>query len=114
MKSSHVIIAVVAALVLAGGIYAYQNFFQGAEIRETKACAAAGCDFEGVIVLRKGDAFPPKCPKCGQNTVLAKVTCRNCEHRQFRNTDLKAYLPGKEDLPDATKCDKCGQTIVRS
>lgn len=115
MSRNAIIAGVVIALLLVGGVYGYQWLFpSGGHISEVRGCATAGCDWTGPMTLRKGDPFPPVCPKCRNNTVLAYIRCPQCDTKMFRATDVKAYIPGNEKIPDETRCPKCNAVVARS
>lgn len=104
--------AVIAIALCAAGYFAYR-YLEGSNTRFEAACGSPGCGWTGPAVLRGTTSeFPPRCGKCNKNTVFPLSTCRACGHKQILNQYLKDYIPEKANLPDATKCEKCGGPIV--
>ncbi len=108
MNRNAIIAAVVIALAVVGGIYAYQNFGSSPSVTEDSACSSDGCDWTGGTTLRVGGGgYPAKCPKCGNSTVLRGTKCRGCGTIQIHNILLKAQYEDKKDLPDRMNCKNC-------
>lgn len=113
MNKKSVILGVVIALLGAGGVFAYQYFFSGPRPADYgAACAYDDCDYQGEVNLRPGDPYPPKCPKCGRNSVLPLAKCKKCGNRQNLNEERRIWIPELKDLPPKTTCAQCGGAIV--
>lgn len=111
MKRSQVIVAVVAALAIVGGVLGFQYLFGSTNAaRFNSACAYAECGWRGHVTIKIGDPYPPVCPSCGRQSVLHLATCPNCGHKQVLNEEARG-LPGLENLPENTVCESCGGPI---
>lgn len=111
MNRNGIIVGVVVALAIVGGVYAYQTWIKAPSLTEESMCGYAECGWIGSVTLRKGDSYPPTCSKCNRNSVLKPTPCSKCGNQQIINYLLKLYIDGKSDLPDDTKCNKCGARI---
>lgn len=113
MDRKTLILGAVAALVIVGGVFAYQYFGGGPNpsVRDT-ACAHETCGWSGSVRIKLGDPYPPVCPQCNQASVLPLSTCKKCGNKQILNENLKAWISGKDKLPTKTACNKCGGPIV--
>ncbi|MGE3182303.1 MAG: hypothetical protein AB7N71_11790 [Phycisphaerae bacterium] len=113
MNKTTVIYGIIAALVVVGGVYAYQAWLRpGNAATLNSICVAEGCEWKGSVTVRAGEPYPPKCPRCKKQTVTDLFTCRKCGNKQPMNQNLKGMLPEQyADLEDITRCTQCGEII---
>lgn len=108
-----VVLGLILAVIGAGGVFAYQYFGGGAQNADYSAsCGYPTCGWVGHVTIKAGDPYPPRCPKCGKNSVLPLAKCKKCGNQQNLNEELRVWLPEMKGLPNKTKCNKCGGPIV--
>lgn len=97
-----VVYAVLAIAVVGGGMVVYARWKSSDQpLTSTVMCASPGCGYLDQRVQEVGEAWPQKCPKCGQEALFVAFSCRKCGAPNIWNEN--------RGLPPPTKCIKCGQ-----
>jgi hypothetical protein len=111
MSPKTILLGVAIAVVLAGVIFGAQFFFSGPTAASgNAACGYDDCPWTGSYSVKPGGQYPGACPRCGRQSVCMTTTCAKCGNKQVLNGLLRS-LPGYEDLPDETRCEKCGEPL---